>query len=71
MDAFVNLFKLYLLNIYIYIYEQYNFETECQNTSKLKHFILIEKQNIYRNRIENPGLTGLKFEEKMTCLFQT
>ena len=29
--------------IYIYIYEQYNPETACRNTSKLKHFISIEK----------------------------
>jgi len=31
------------LNIYIYIYEQYNPETARRNTSKLKHSIPIEK----------------------------
>ena len=41
--------------IYIYIYEQYNTETARGNTSKLKHSISIEKQNTYRNKINNLG----------------
>jgi hypothetical protein len=39
--------------IYIYIYEQYNFKTARQNTSKLKYFILIKKTKHLRNKIDN------------------
>ena len=34
---------MFVIYIYIYIYEQYNPETACRNTLKLKHSISIKK----------------------------
>jgi hypothetical protein len=39
--------------------EQYNPETARRNTPKLKHFIPIEKQNTYRNGIDNLGFESV------------
>ena len=41
------------VELYVCVCEQYNPEMARRNALKLKHFISIKKQNLFRNRINN------------------
>ena len=55
--------------IYTHTHEQYNSETACQNTSKLKHFISIEKTKHLSKQNSQPCYQRQKcFKDRKTCI---
>ena len=59
----------YVCYIYIYIYEQYNPETACRNTAKLKHFIPIKKMKHLPKWNWQPCFIHVRFENEHSPCF--